>query len=63
MTYSFESFALLGVELFHNFFIKNIEQLIEKYPKNLEINKQKFWSGYKKFPQALEMNFSDFFFN
>jgi len=39
MTYSFESFALLGVELFHNFFIKNIEQLIEKYPKNLEFNK------------------------
>jgi hypothetical protein len=39
MTYSFEPFALLGVELFHNFFIKNIEQLIEKYPKNLEINK------------------------
>ena len=60
---SYENLIILGLELFYFYFVTDISQIIEKYPKNMETNGHKFWNGYKKFPQIIEMDFTDLYFN
>lgn len=56
---SYDACVKESLRLFKKIFFSQIQYLLDYYPKDHEVDGKPFWSGYKRYPQAITFSCED----